>query len=87
MHDPLKSVIVIDRVVLCTPIVPHGHRSRSPLEPTSKFWPCLVGEKIVKQRFAFCFGHIFKTDRMAIIHEQHFSTGFRMSAHDWVFSF
>ena len=81
MHDSLEPVIVIDRVVLGAAVVPHGHRSHSPLEPTGKFWPRLVGEKIIEQRFAFCFGHILKTNRVTIIDEQHFPAGFRMSAH------
>ena len=87
VHHSFESMIVIDWIVLRTSVVPHGHRSHSPLEATSKFRLCLVGKKIIKQRPAFGFCHIFKTDRVAIVDEQRLSVSFWVNTHSWVFSF
>ena len=62
MHAPLEAVIGVYWVVLCTPVVPHGHRSHRPLKPTGKFWSRLVVKKIIKHWFAFGLSHISKAN-------------------------
>ena len=48
VHDAAETVVVVDRVVLDTAVVPNGKRPRLPAKAAGEFRPGLVLEQIAQ---------------------------------------
>ena len=81
MHDPTKAVVVVDRQVQSTSVVPKGDRARSPAEAAGELGLHLVAEQKFQQWRAFFDRHVLKADAMGKIDEQAASSRFRMGSH------
>ena len=59
-HITPVAVIIVDRNMFKTSIVPKCYRARLPIEATSEFRPRRVLEKVLQQRLAFFLCHTLK---------------------------
>ena len=74
-----KPCIVSHRLMLQTPVVPHGEHARCPFHPALNAW--IVGDKLiepVEYHIAFPRGEPFDVRCEARVNEQQGSTGFRV---------
>lgn len=77
-------MIVVDWVVLDTPIVPEGNTSDLPRKSTGEFWLDLMVEQETQQRGRFPFRPAFEPGRMRDVDVQCLLPSFRVCPDDGV---
>ena len=76
------AVIVIDRVMLGTTIVPESDGANAPTEAAGKFRANLMAEEVVEYRRAFCGSHTVEGYSVGNVDIERPASGFGVNAHD-----
>src|SRR5262249_40636895 len=84
VHHPAVAVIVVDRIVLGTPVVPECQRTYAPLEAAGEFRTGLVAEKGFEQRGTLVFGHVLKPHGVRNVDVQRLATSLGMCPNRWM---
>src|ERR1700730_290339 len=82
MHYPTMAVIVIDRVMLGTTIVPESDGANAPTEAAGKFRTNLMAEEVVEYRRAFCGSHTVEGYSVGNVDVERPASGFGVNAHN-----
>src|SRR5207302_2766321 len=81
MHDAAEAVEVVDGVVQCAAIVPHGKRADLPVEAAGELGPRLVPVEEVEDRRALLFRHVLEAQGVGDIDVERLAPGLGMGAH------
>src|SRR6516165_10103554 len=68
VHDAAEAMVIIDRVVKRTAVVPKRGRAGLPVEATGELGSHLMHEQILEQRLALRLGHADEAQRVAAVH-------------------
>src|SRR5476651_1009335 len=87
MHDAAEAVVVVDRIVHGTAIVPERERSYLPLEAAGELGPGLVAPQELQQRQALLLRPALDVRRVRDRRVERLASGLGMRAHEWMLGF
>lgn len=82
VKQAFMAVVVINRIVKHTAVVPKGDRAGLPIEATSELGFDLVGKQKVQQRLTLLFGPAHEVRGVCGIDVERAPSGFGMGAND-----
>ena len=87
MHQSQMTVIVVDRIMQHTPVIPDRETAFFPAYPATVLGANLVTVQGMQEAFAFFLAPIFKACGVRHIHIKHRLAGFGVFANDGVRGF